>query len=210
QSLLNYEDFPFEKTIRSMYAIAKSMCEDGIAALENGDSFLARDVIQRDNEVDRFYLLAVRQLKAAVRNSEIAKRMGIKNQLECMGYRLIAKSIERIGDHAEKIAMNVTQMESNINVEEISKLGEFAIEIFSAAMKSLSRRDIKEANEVIERANRGVEEGIRVGEEFLRSEIDAMEKIRFWSILESLRRITEYGADIAEIIMNMGIEIPET
>lgn len=203
QSLLNYRDLPLKKAMQSMSRLISSMHEDVIYALRNNDSELARDIIQRDNEVDRFYLLIVRQLKAAIEDPALSEKIGIVHPRECLGYRLIAKSMERIGDHIEKIARNVIELDSDIEpINRICDVGNMAHDVFMRAITSLSKNDIKEANGVIIDAAEVVAVGIAIDRD-IRSNCD-MTEVSF--IIESLRRIAEYGADIAEISINLSAE----
>ncbi len=203
QSLLNYHDLPLTKTMQSMSRIISSMQEDAMQALRDNDTDLAQDIIQRDDEVDRFYLLIVRQLKAAIEDVQLSEKIGLAHPRECLGYRLIAKSMERIGDHAEKIARNIIKLDCNVdNIDQICKMGDMAHDVFTRAITSLSRKDMKEANDVIMDAEKVVAMGISIDKE---SRIDCgMTDVSF--ILESLRRIAEYGADIAEISINLNTE----
>jgi len=203
QSLLNYRDLPLKKAMQSMSRLISSMHEDVIYALRNNDSELARDIIQRDNEVDRFYLLIVRQLKAAIEDPALSEKIGIVHPRECLGYRLIAKSMERIGDHIEKIARNVIELDSDIEpINRICDVGNMAHDVFMRAITSLSKNDIMEANGVIIDAAEVAAVGIAIDRE-IRSDCD-MTEVSF--IIESLRRIAEYGADIAEISINLSAE----
>ncbi len=210
QSLLNYEELNLEKAIQRMSRIIKSIQKDSIKALQ-GDIALARDVIQRDNEVDRFYLLIVRQLKAALRDPELAKKIGVRRQRDCMGYRLIIKSMERIADHAEKIARDTIQIES-INSKlyaEIYGVSELSQKVFDLSLESLSKRDIKAANRAITDAQESANLATMVSNRIFKTSLSITEQTCLRSILESLRRIAEYGADIAEVVINMGVKEPE-
>jgi phosphate uptake regulator len=210
QSLLNYEELPLEKAVQRMSKIIRSIQKDSIKALQGGTA-LARDVIQRDSEVDRFYLLIVRQLKAALRDPEIANKIGINRQRDCMGYRLIIKSMERIADHAEKIARDAIQIESlNSNLyEEICEVSELSQNVFDLSLESLSKRDIKAANRAIAEAQESSNLATMISNRIFKNSISTKEQTYLRSILESLRRIAEYGADIAEVVINMGVKEPE-
>ncbi len=203
QSLLNYRDLPLKKAMQSMTGLISSMHEDAMHALRSNDSDLAKDIIQRDDEVDRFYLLIVRQLKAAIESPGLSEKIGITHPRECLGYRLIAKSMERIGDHAENIARNILELDHKVeSVDLICEMGGLAHGIVMRAITSLSKNDMKDANRVITDAAEVVAMGIAIEKEIKR-ECD-MTEISF--ILESLRRIAEYGADIAEISINLSTE----
>jgi phosphate uptake regulator len=115
QILLSYPELSVESALRRMCFIAASMHEDSIQALRDLDKELARDVMAFDDEVDRFSLYIIRQLKAAVQSEEVLKDIGLSNPRDCLGYRVIAKAVERIADHAVKIAENVLQMDEKLD-----------------------------------------------------------------------------------------------
>jgi len=219
QSFLKYEDFTLRDAIRSMSEIIVSMHGDAISALEKGDLNLAEDVTERDNEIDRFYLLIVRQLKAAMSDPELANKIGVGRQRDSLGYRIIVKSMERIGDHVENIAKNVMLMNQTSAVREpeaalraatlkrIKEIGFRTENIFTKTLASLSDMDMKEANETIRDANTLADKLEGLNERILAEELSITDKVHILSILESLGRIAKYCGDIAEITINMGTRI---
>ena len=42
-----------------------------------------------------------------VQNDRILKEIGLTSPTDCLGYRLIVKSVERVADHASRIAQEV-------------------------------------------------------------------------------------------------------
>jgi len=219
QSFLKYEDFTLSDAIRSMSEIILSMHKDAISALEKGDLNLAEDVMERDNEIDRFYLLIVRQLKAAMSDPELANKIGVGRQRDSLGYRIIVKSMERIGDHVENIAKNVMLMNQTSAVREpeaalraatlkrIKEIGFRTENIFIETLASLSDMDMKEANKTIRDANTLADKLEELNERILAEELSITDKVHILSILESLGRIAKYCGDIAEITINMGTRI---
>jgi len=219
QSFLKYEDFTLRDAIRSMSEIIVSMHGDAISALEKGDLNLAEDVTERDNEIDRFYLLIVRQLKAAMSDPELANKIGVGRQRDSLGYRIIVKSMERIGDHVENIAKNVMLMNQTNAVREpeaalrvatlkrIKEIGFRTENIFTRTLASLSDMDMKEANKTIRDANALADELEGLNERILAEELSITDKVHILSILESLGRIAKYCGDIAEVTINMGTRI---
>jgi phosphate uptake regulator len=144
QILLSYPELSVESALRRMHLIASSMHGDAIKALEGLDKELAKDVIPLDDEVDRFNFYIIRQLKAAVQSESILRDIGLSNPKDCLGYRLIVKSVERIADHAVKIAENVLLLNhliDNSTVKKISEMSAFARSVFDDSMKSLYSKD---------------------------------------------------------------------
>ncbi|HID19759.1 MAG TPA: phosphate uptake regulator PhoU [Methanophagales archaeon] len=210
KSFLKYEDFTLRDAIRSMSMIILSMQEDAISSLDKSDPNLAADVVERDNEIDRFYLLIVRQLKAAMSDPELAKEIGVGRQRDSLGYRIIVKSMERIGDHVANIAKNSMMMKLPAGfkgLEGIKEAGISAKNLFIKTLASLSDLDIEKANEAIQDANILTAEIEEINEQILAEKGDATDKIHVLSIMMSLGRIAKYCEDIAEVTMNMGISV---
>jgi len=84
-------------------AITKSMHSDAVLAITTGDKALAKMVADRDEEVDRLYFLLVRLLRTAIRDLKLAEKFDL-TPVDCLDYRMAAKLIESIGDHAVDMA----------------------------------------------------------------------------------------------------------
>lgn len=207
QILVSYPELSVENALRRMCLIATSMHEDAIQALKNLDKKLAHEVIQLDDEVDRFSLYIIRQLKAAVQKEKILKDIGLENPRDSLGYRVIVKFVERIADHAAKIAENVMSLEEKPNetiLQTLSEMSAFAKTVFEDAIKSLFKRDYAVADQVISKAKTiAILENKVVKETQLKIKQTDIPSIRM--IMESIRRTAEYASDIAEIVLNLNI-----
>jgi len=207
QILVSYPELSVENALRRMCLIATSMHEDAIQALKNLDKKLAHEVIQLDDEVDRFSLYIIRQLKAAVQNEKILKDIGLENPRDSLGYRVIVKFVERIADHAAKIAENVMSLEEKPNetiLQALSEMSAFAKTVFEDSIKSLFKKDYALADQVISKAKTiAVLENKVVKETQLKIKQTDISSIRM--IMESIRRTAEYASDIAEIVLNLNI-----
>ena len=104
QVLLSYPELPVQNALRRMSIIAASMHRESMTALGKLDHSLAKDVVKSDDDVDRFNMYIVRQLKMAIQNPRIINEIGLGNARDCLGYRLVTKSVERTADHAVNIA----------------------------------------------------------------------------------------------------------
>ena len=105
KDLLNPAEMPFDNTIKRMFVIVKNMHEDAITALETHNKTLAEDVIARDMDADRLNWLIARQTNMIMQNASLSRKMGISTSL-AMHYYMISRIIERVGDHAVRIAEN--------------------------------------------------------------------------------------------------------
>jgi phosphate uptake regulator len=208
QVLLNYPELTIDNALSRMSIIASSMQKEALTALNNLDQQNAKAVIETDREVNRFGLYIVRLIKLAVSNPRIVKDIGLNSQKECIGYRLIAKSVERTADHATKIAENTLYLKDPVNsnlLEKIGQLSALANTMFENSIEALFKHDFNLAESVIEKlgqAHKFEKEAISLTHESNREEIA---NIRL--IIESIRRIAEYASDISEVVLNMTVEL---
>ncbi|ALK06498.1 MAG: phosphate regulatory protein [Methanosarcina sp. 795] len=202
QCLLNYNDLPLSRVIKNMYGLVLSMLEDSMSALRDHNVEIAEDVIQRDDDVDRFYLLSVRQLKASIEDIELSEKIGIKHPRDCLGYRLITKCIERVGDHAVRISRNVLKMDSGVSADDpIFKMADLSFKVFESSIGSMTEEDPQAINKIVVEAKKVSQFGVSLEPQ----DCNGSGNIELSMILESLRRVSEYSADIAEVAINMSI-----
>jgi len=208
QILLSYPELSVENALRRMCLIATSMHEDSMQALKDLNKELAREVISLDDEVDRFSLYIIRQLKAAVQSDRVLKDIGLANPRDCLGYRVIAKSVERIADHAVKIAENVLQMDEKFDdsvLRKIFDMSSFARSVFDDSVKSLYKKDYSLADNVVTQAKKIVSiENEAIGAFAKKEQAIKLSTLRM--IMESIRRTAEYASDIAEIVLNLNVD----
>lgn len=207
QVLLSLADLSVENAVRRMHLISSSMHKDAVAALAERDAEIAEEVILSDDEVDRFSLYVIRQLKFAVQNQSALEAVGLKDRRDCLGYRLIIKSLERIADHASSIAENVIESKTALSEQVMEKVQEFsvyALETLDDAMLSLLKRDYAIADKVVDVAQQAPKyekEIIGLAEQFRTKELSNLRVI-----LEDIRRTAEYAGDIAELVLNLTVE----
>jgi phosphate uptake regulator len=183
------------------------MHRDAVNSLKTLDHQAARAVIETDSEVDRFNIYIVRLLKLAVSNPRMLKEIGLDSAKNCLGYRLVTKSVERTADHATKIAENVLLLREKTTDEltkKIDQMSSLAISMFEDAMDALFKGDFNLAENVIEKINQVAK---LEKEAVLSSQIVGVEEIANLRLLiESVRRTAEYASDISEVVLNMNVE----
>jgi len=208
QVLLSHTELSVKDALHRMSVIAASMHRDAITTLTTDDLHLAREIIAMDDEVDRFSLYIIRLLKAAVSEGHILREIGLQSPRECLGYRLITKSVERMADHAVNIAQNslaLTPSAPNEEVlNELRALSESALGVFEEAVESLFDRSYPTADKVIRKAEetRGMEAGA-IQKIIKNAPPEDVAALRL--VIESILRTAEYGSDIAEMVLNMTI-----
>lgn len=98
RSVLDDAKFPVSESTLRIFVIVRGMFEDALKAAQTGDKDLAIDIKQRDYEVNKFVHATKRQFQ------EILSGKVEGDIDEVSFYRSVAIQLERIGDHAVKIA----------------------------------------------------------------------------------------------------------
>jgi phosphate uptake regulator len=212
QCLRGHMDLPLKKALGRMAILTSAMALDSVNSLAAGDAEIAKDIIGRDDEVDRFSHFIARQLNLAVHNRATIQEIGLSTAQDCMNYRLIVKSIERIADHAVQIA-NSTMMLGGRKipqplVDKIQKLSKLSRDIYDNALRSVNTKNGKLANETIMKLKPILREEESATDELISSRLDNRAVVSLRLALESLRRSAEYSADICEIVVNMTVGSP--
>src|SRR3989475_7467510 len=206
QCLSSYGDLPTPKIISRMSLIAKLMLRDAVESLRSKDRALAEEVIKRDEEIDRFYLFIVRQLTMAVLNRSLIQEIGLSDPRDCLVYRVVSKSLERIADHATRIAEMANRIDEPLPArfgEELAKVSDLTINVLEDALKSLTKVDGALANTSILSAQRIEKDAEDVMEKLFDFRLNQKTVVAVRLALESLQRISEYGEDVAEMTINL-------
>lgn len=208
QVLVNLLELSVDGAFKRMIHLAKSMCNDAILAVRENNADLAREVINTDDEVDRFSFYIIRQLKIAIQNEHILKEIGFRNARNCLGYRLVVKNIERTGDHATLIAHDVLEFGRSIDqkfLDKIHEMNQFCLSVLDDACLALFKEDYVQAEQTIKECDK-----VGAQEKELLDSLDGLkdneQAYRVRRMSENIRRIAEYASDISEIVLNMNVE----
>ncbi len=208
QVLVNLLELSVDGAFKRMIHLAKSMLNDAMLSVKEVNLDLAREVINTDDEVDRFGFYIIRQLKIAIQNEHMLKEMGFDNIRNCLGYRLVVKNIERTGDHAAIIAKDLLEFKKGIKKEILAKIqdmNDFSVSVLDEACLALFKGDFIQAEKTIVKCENIIkyEKKVLDSSKSLR---DDEEVYQIRRMIENIKRISEYASDIAEIVLNINIE----
>ncbi len=205
--MVDYKRMMTMQVLQRMFSLDRSMLLDLGKAFKNMDIGLAKDVIVREREIDRLYFLVVRQLKSAVEYQQVAEKLGIENQRDCLGYRITVKALERIADHIENIAKSYIQLadiQKDVQLNDFIKLNNNIIVIFEKSVDALFTRNHVLAEKIFQELKEINEFHSAISNELLQSKDKNIESaILKKTMLDSFGRIGSYSGDIAEIAINM-------
>lgn len=202
KNLLDPSEMPFDKTIKRMYALTKAMHESVMSAIKNKDKETIKKTIEMDTNVDRLHWFVSRQFNILLKDIEFSERMGLA-QNDGVYYFLISRVIERIADHAVKIARSsffvMDEIDSNIN-KELSLQSKISLKIFGRAFDAWTKKDIDLANKNIDSVQELISGCEAINKEILKKNYKSAAYIS--DIVDSIRRTGEYSADMSEITIN--------
>jgi len=210
QCLSGYVDLPLKKALERMAIIAAGMITDAAAALHDDTAGIAEEVVQRDDEVDRFYHFILRQLNIAVRDRSVIQEIGLSSARDCLGYRLVAKSTERVADHASEIASQAVALKTVPDgaVKKVQEMTAVSRKIFENSITALLRLDPKLAEETISKTKEVARMEEKLSAEILSPKMSGAQVAAVKLMLESVRRVAEYGADISEAALDLAVREP--
>ena len=188
-----------------MYLRLSSLVRDVLETLQGADSELISDHDEREREVDGLQYLIERQVGSMLSSSQIVKSLGISRK-QGVEYANLARSLERMMDHADQIA-KLTVDSASIPKLSIQKMPLSALPIWLDSIKTLMinlrQRDthqIEDARNALKRAQLELEKH----EESLWSGKRKAAPLLFEDRLsESIRRLCAYARDFGEILLNM-------
>ncbi|MFH0966097.1 MAG: PhoU domain-containing protein [Methanobacteriota archaeon] len=206
RDLFNPLEMPFENSLNRMYSISKEMIIDSVRALISYDIALADDVIFRDRDVDRLFWLIARQTNIILESPRKSERMN-NSTAEIFHYYQTGRIVERIADHAVSIAKCIQQFDISMVTEETSAsvhdASQEAIKVFDTSISAFFSHDLKKANQIIESVYQYEHTFHCINDEILNLPTESAVQIR--RVSDSIRRIGEYSADIAEEVINYGV-----
>lgn len=192
EDLLDPFQLDSRKGLKRMHLMSREMHRDAAASF--GDPELAQDVVRRDDEVDRLYLLIARQFS-------LLRGEGVEDHFEVL---MAARGIERIADHADKIARRAAECDASEEVREsITSLSGDTVDMVDIAVSSFHGASPEKAGEVFEARRRMEERERELKKEILEEPTEVA--VRENTVLDSLSRSADYATDIAEAAINTSL-----
>jgi len=202
RDLLDSSDFSMVKGIKRMHMITRDMHQDAIGVLNSRNREVAEDVESRDQEVDKLYWMISKQYNQVIRDVFFADKMGV-SAIEAQGYLLVARSLERVADHAGRIAANAAKVREKEGLApKIMAMSAEVIKLLDDAVGSFNQNNFDNANEVVNRAHllsRNIE---NLSQEVLLMKGEATNIVPLAYIVDSIERTRAYASDIGEAAIN--------
>lgn len=204
QDVADHADLAMKKVIRRMHLMARNMLGEAFKSVKDLDASLAKDVIDRDDEVDRLYWFVEKQHAMTSRNPLFAAKLKT-DLIESNAMMSVGKALERIADHASRIAHATEVLQAPRGPEallgRLEGLSNDATAMLDCSVESFFRRDSEMANRCIEDANSLRKKVASFLEDAMKQRGKTAVGLSF--IAESIDRVGGYSSDIAEIAINL-------
>ncbi len=219
QILIKHSEFPIEKAVRRMAIVALSANRDAITALKNRKQELFQSVINARNDANRLGHYVVRQLKFGIERN-LFRELGFRTPKEFLLYRITVNDIKNIGENAINIINNLATFQKQIDDQvlfikepideevysQMLNFNSLAHQLFEESTKAMFKRAYNDAEKII--VKRG--SFVTLENELIRlmssKKLDPNVAAILRLMLDSSRRILDYGQDIAELTLNRTVE----
>jgi phosphate uptake regulator len=141
-----------ERILRRLEMLSMPMQLDAVQAFVESNSELGKGVTERDEEVDRWYFLLVRLVRAAIADTYLLEKIGV-SAVDCLDFRLLGSYIETFADYAVTIAENVQDKLTVPKSEQtlLGNIGNAVNSMYKDAVGAVLSRDLKLASSVAPR-----------------------------------------------------------
>jgi phosphate uptake regulator len=186
---MNTPDFDFNGVLRRMYQIIESMIDGIIESIESNDENALEEIKYFEVDLDRLYLLALREQHRKVKELSISVKWHDLRFI--IGARMVTKLIEEIADSLRDFSIYIKEMAGK--KEFVNLLREIKV-VFSEILRAYTGSNLKLSDKVIKET------------ELLHSKIMRLElqggDINYRMALETLKEVCKNVKSIGEVSFN--------
>ncbi|UCD43965.1 MAG: phosphate uptake regulator PhoU [Candidatus Bathyarchaeota archaeon] len=199
--------------IERMHIITASMCQDTLKSMMEWDEDLAKSVVSLEEDVDQFMYFLLRLVRSSALSPSLANQLGL-DMVDCLDCQTLVHRIEQVADHTTNIADSLIDLfEEKLFMPRdvypvLVKSAEVAFDLYDRAVQSFLSKNVELTNDIIDE-QKDIE---RLGDEITpipfhgeREERNVLCHICI--IRDSIKRISEYAADIAELTIDSSFKV---
>jgi phosphate uptake regulator len=194
-------------SIERMHLITGSMCDDVLNSMRYRDMDLARSVVNLEDDVDQYLFFLLRLIRSALIYPPLASELELE-LVDCLDWQTLIYRIEHVADHITHIANSIinlieTRTEIPKNIwDAFLKSAEISFESYKKAVDFFLSNRIDHSNRIIDN-QREIEMILKEITPLPLLGIDDRGTFsQLFIIRDSIRRICEYAADVAELTID--------
>ena len=210
RSLLSSSEVSVRQSTVQLQFVALSMYREAMTALADADAELAGHVIERDDEADRLFGLVNRHFQRALDSMSEIERLGI-DRPTAFDYYATARQLERVADHAERIATVATRLDAPPEAGPIGDIRaaarrsrgivEDAASVLLGGGSAEQAYDALAARKELTAELEAIDRALYAG--------DASEAYLLGLVVDSVERATDYGANVAETAVQASVRVDD-
>ena len=207
QTLMDESKASVLLSIERMHLITGSMCDDVLNSMRYRDMDLARSVVNLEDDVDQYLFFLLRLIRSALIYPPLASELELE-LVDCLDWQTLIYRIEHVADHITHIANSIinlieTRTEIPKNIwDAFLKSAEISFESYKKAVDFFLSNRIDHSNRIIDN-QREIEMILKEITPLPLLGIDDRGTFsQLFIIRDSIRRICEYAADVAELTID--------
>jgi phosphate uptake regulator len=206
QILLRPYEFPLDKLLLRMATMARDMIADVSRGINERARSMLEDVTERDEDVDKLYFMASRWLTSMIGDQASLQNYGLKQAKDCLEYGLAFRHMERIADHINRIASNFLVVIDEVDKDtgtSFATVLDGASAVLIRSVNCLQSGSLQEANRSIHDARKVILSAEDLMSKIVELKMKAKTIGALIIVVDSIKRITEYGIGISEIAFDL-------
>ena len=205
QMILNDVSSPgalsFRRAVKRLYRIVRAMFNDSILILE-GNEELSMDVIDRDKEANKLNWFIGRQLNTMFEDLQLVEKLS-SSLSDANFYGHVSRSLERIGDHACRIA-EVGYLAGKVSDSTMVSLAKEASQVMEDSMVCFLNVKPVKATQSIDKGKQMV---TKIQKYYTTKHQNPIEHpLEFSTAMDAIMRTVAYSTDIAEATINFAAQ----
>jgi phosphate uptake regulator len=215
QNFVDPGRYQLHRLLNQLVRMIRAEIEACQRALETGDRAALGPLGSLEDEVDRFYLLMVRQLLLSSDDFQIARDIGVESHHFQIGYRLLAKTLELMGDLVAGVGRELQANLPGLRRMPKSALGDLRAllgrfdQLLARTLDAFSRLSAVDANATLNEIDRALPTDQDLGDALARRIPDRHVAVAAQRIVSDLVMATEMLVIFNEVTINRAVE-PET
>jgi len=187
-------------------------CRRGVLGIDPPDR---SQLVALEDEMDKIYRLMVRQLMLACGHDEVAREIGAAHHHSHMGFRMIAKLLEDLGDHLVALGANLYPAEGrHWNVpKDVAKEIADRLERFGTLLRrtvtAFGSASAEEANLVLNDAHTDVPILMALAKELPPRVPSQPDSLAVERVLADLLNVTQMLHVVNEVTINRAVDLDE-
>jgi phosphate uptake regulator len=215
QNFVDPGKYQFHRLMSQVVRMLRTELEVCRTVLTGGNRTALQQLAPMEDEIDRFYLLMVRQLLLSSDDFQVARDIGVESHHYQIGYRLVAKILEVTGDLVSGVGRELgdnlpgLQRVPKSTISGLVALIVRVEDLLERTMDAFTRLSVVDANENLNEIDRSLPADYTLGDALARHLSDRRVAVAAQRIVSNLLMALEMLVIVNEVTINRSVE-PET